>query len=120
MKLEIGYDLPFEIRRYALAVEQLAGLRIVYASDFHYNSRSRNRAAETGSTITRLQPDIVLLGGDYVDSPGGLSSLQHFLDHLPDVKYIIAVPGNHDWPYSRRIRMIVEKGRGTWLTQGSA
>jgi len=114
MKLEIGYKYPPEVRRYTYPSEALSGKRLVYISDLHYHRVSRPRVNRHILQIRQLGPDILLLGGDYVDTPSGLSNFQHLIEsvgHTP----VFAIAGNHDSPYIRRIRAIVENSGASWI-----
>lgn len=114
MKLEIGYNHPIEIRHYAYFFPPLAGTRILYVSDLHYHRLSRQRATNNIGQIRQLNPHIILLGGDYVDTAFGLRNLQYLADSIgPIPTFVIA--GNHDNPYRHRIRRIVENAGATWL-----
>ena len=119
MTLEIGYNHPVEVRNYTYPFKPLAGKRIAYISDLHYHLFSRRRVDRHIQQIRLLNPDIVLLGGDYVDTPFGLRHFQRFvgsIDFTP--RFVIA--GNHDRPYLRRFRRIVEDAGATWLHNNSA
>jgi predicted MPP superfamily phosphohydrolase len=114
MKLEIGYKYPPEVRYYTYPSEALAGKRIVYISDLHYHRVSRARVEQHAGQIRQLEPDLLLLGGDYVDTPFGLSNFQHFMATIGDMP-AFAIAGNHDSPYIRRIRTIVEQMGARWI-----
>lgn len=47
--------------------EQLKGLKIVFASDFHVKPHETYRLNKIVRTINEQNPDIVLFGGDYVN-----------------------------------------------------
>ncbi|MBR3099849.1 MAG: metallophosphoesterase [Clostridia bacterium] len=68
-------DLPQDIRQ----------LRIAYVSDLHVSGFpwfTQGRAASLVSTVNGLNPDIVLLGGDYTDRP---DNLVRFFRELPAI-----------------------------------
>src|SRR5256885_1528810 len=65
-----GLQGGIELRELTLRVRRARGappLRIAFASDFHTgpatHARQLNRAVET---LTRIRPDALLLGGDFV------------------------------------------------------
>jgi predicted MPP superfamily phosphohydrolase len=118
MKLEIGYKYLPEVRRYTYPSETLSGKRIVYISDLHYHRVSRPRVNRHILQIRQLDPDILLLGGDYVDTPFGLSNFQHFIESINKMP-VFAIAGNHDSPYIRRIRAIVENAGAEWIHNDS-
>jgi hypothetical protein len=98
MKLEIGSNHPFEIRKYQYVSGSLSGIRILYLSDFHYNRFSTRRAQSIGDQIARLNPNIILLGGDYADSKGGMIHFNNMMASISHFKNICAIAGNHDRP----------------------
>jgi predicted MPP superfamily phosphohydrolase len=118
MKLELGYNHPFEIRNYTYAFDPLAGRRILYLSDMHYHLFSKKRVASHVEHIHRLNPDLLLLGGDYVDTPLGLPHFQHLAESVSHIPTFV-IAGNHDRPYLRRIRQIAETAGVTWLHHSS-
>ncbi|WP_431217966.1 metallophosphoesterase [Puia sp. P3] len=87
---------------------------MVYISDLHYHRVSRTRVEQHARQIRQLEPDLLLLGGDYVDTPFGLSNFQRFMASIGDMP-VFAIAGNHDSPYIRRIRTIVEQMGARWI-----
>lgn len=68
------------------------------------------------STITRLNPDIVLLGGDYVDSRGGWEHLTKFVNGLSERAHVYAIAGNHDyWLRISRLKALFASNRIPFL-----
>jgi uncharacterized protein len=120
MKLEIGYNHPFEIRKYSYPFGQLSGVTILYLSDFHYNRFGRRLAADIGDQINRLNPNIILLGGDYADSGRGLHHFKRMMESISIFQNIFAIPGNHDQSRITQIREIIESCNGIWLHHTSA
>ena len=118
MKLAIGYQDCFEIRRYDYPLSMGAGLRIVYLSDLHFNRFSGPMAGRILLALEELRPDLVLLGGDYVDSSRGLRYFEHMMRNLPEQATVAAVAGNHDRIKRRRLRAIVEGAGGIWVEDG--
>ena len=118
--LEIGYNHPFEIRKYAYPCEKSPGTTILYLSDFHYNRFGKSLAENISAEIDRLNPDIILLGGDYTDSKKGLPHFQRMMSSISRRKNIFAIPGNHDSRRIRQTREIIEAGNGIWLQNRSA
>lgn len=77
--------------------EDVGQLRIVYLTDIHYGSfYSLGRVKELVSRVNALNPDLILLGGDYADDSDG--AIQFFKD-APSfhARYAVCgVVGNHD------------------------
>lgn len=89
------------IRRYDIVSpdvdEALDGYRIAFASDFHLESRYRSRQLQgTVKALQTVQPDLLLLGGDYQE---GCEYVEPLLDALGNCRPndgIWAVLGNND------------------------
>jgi len=81
--------------------EKLKGLKIVFASDFHIKPYEINRLRKTVDKINTQSPDIILLGGDYVNSHRKnmtlpIEKIAKELKNLKSQKGVYAVLGNHD------------------------
>lgn len=91
-----------EIRHYHLKNQQLAGLRIVFASDLHIGKKDIKRLKRIVETIQKQQADLILLGGDYLNGHSEQSTMQPEriaaeLGKLNAPYGIFGVLGNHDW-----------------------
>lgn len=89
------------VKKIFLKDEQLDGLKIVFASDFHVKPYEKYRLKRIVKTINRQLPDIILLGGDYVNGhrKGFTLSADEIAKELHNLKSkygTIAVMGNHD------------------------
>jgi uncharacterized protein len=81
---------------------QLEGSRIVQMSDFHYDDHalSDELLFEAIAASNAVQPDLVVLTGDFVNvDPGRINPLTHHLKRLQSRAGIYAVLGNHDLCY---------------------
>ncbi len=97
MKLEIGYNASFEIRKEVYFSDRCAtGFSVLYLSDLHLNRAGGNLVQALIATLKLLDPSIILFGGDYVDSRAGLVHLQTLLKALAGRKHLFAIGGNHD------------------------
>ena len=88
-----------EVRRNRIPSDKLpAGqsLRIVHLSDLHLQSYNRYFEKVAHET-NRLDPDLILLTGDYVEEARNLSGVLEFLDQLEAPGRTFAVQGN--WEY---------------------
>lgn len=98
------------IKRYTIEDNQLAGLKVIFASDLHYKTYEKRRLIRDVKKINAQNADIVLLGGDYVSGHKKGSSLDKSLiaAELSKIKSkygIIAVLGNHDgWQGAEQIK----------------
>ena len=82
MKLEIGYDQSFEIRRETCVTNCTDNFSVLYLSDLHLNKFSQKIIARVSKTIDELDPTVVLFGGDYMDSKKGLTHLNNLLSDM--------------------------------------
>ncbi|MBI5209493.1 MAG: metallophosphoesterase [Elusimicrobia bacterium] len=74
---------------------QTGRVRIVHLSDFHSEERPRNepRAVEI---VNGLGPDLVLVTGDFINTPAGLKTAQAALAALKPAFGTFLVSGNYD------------------------
>ena len=94
-----------KIKSYQIKNSQLAGLKVVFAGDFHVSPKQTDFLKKTVYKINQQNPDIVFLGGDFVKGHRKSSSLppEQIADELGNIrsKYgVYAVLGNHDWWYN--------------------
>ena len=75
-----------------------APLRVAFASDFHAGGMTDDRVLdECCNALTALQPDVLLLGGDYVSVRGvDVERIAPRLAAVPATHGKFAVLGNHD------------------------
>ncbi|MBQ7849365.1 MAG: metallophosphoesterase [Clostridia bacterium] len=72
-------------------------LRIVYLADIHKGGLFNDaRVASLVSRINALEPDVVLLGGDYADDSAGAIQFFRTMPRIHARYGVFAVPGNHD------------------------
>lgn len=84
--------------------EELAGLKIVFASDFHIKPHEMYRLKRIVKAINKQNADIVLLGGDYVSGHKRKSSMpvEKIAKELSNIiSPAYAVVGNHDGWYGK-------------------
>lgn len=81
--------------------EQLQGLRIVHVTDLHYGRTvSSNYLRRCIHRINQLEPDIVVLTGDYItyDTLGRFrQKLIHLVSGIKSRRGVYACLGNHDY-----------------------
>lgn len=90
-----------EIKRLKLKNEDLAGLKIVFASDFHIKPYEKLRLKKIIRKINEQNPDIILLGGDFVNSHKKnmtypIEKISSELKSLKSNYGTYAILGNHD------------------------
>jgi len=96
-----------KITSYTLSNSQLSGLKIVFASDFHVARYKweKWRLQKIITTINKQNPDLVILGGDYVNrhNKKGTMLPQDIVQALKQIKAPkLAVLGNHDSYYGKK------------------
>lgn len=86
------------------------GFRIAFASDFHYKSKLRERGLRnTVIALKENHPDILLLGGDYVEGCDSVSELFRQLARVKTRFGTYGVMGNHDYKGCyEKIKMAME------------
>lgn len=97
---------PLSIESFDFAIAQLPpaleGVKLVQLSDFHYDGLllSERMLREVIDLSNQVQPDLVLLTGDYVThNPAPIHKLAGWLPRLQSRFGIYAVLGNHDLHY---------------------
>ena len=114
--LEVGARRPLLIRRENLA-QIGVGKRLLFCSDLHLREHGPRHIVDGLIEIASKQrPDLVLLGGDLVDSSRGLKALQTLVRQFASIGPVGAVGGNHDrWIGLSKVRAAVLAGGGLWL-----
>lgn len=71
-------------------------IKTVFVSDIHYHKNYQNLVCSLVRNIGKINPDLIILGGDISDAIGGFQYvLCLFKEHFPD-KRIAVIAGNHD------------------------
>lgn len=118
--LETGYNSRFEVRMERMVCAVGSAIRILYLSDLHFTKRSGEMAAKLVEEVSRLCPDLVLLGGDYVDSYAGLLHMESLLRGISGVAPILAIAGNHDRFFGiKTVRELMESHQVKWIEGAS-
>ena len=93
---------------------KLAGLKVVFASDFHIKPFEGYRLKKIVKRINEQNPDIILLGGDFVNGHDGsfTMSMEDIAYGLKDLKSkygTVSIIGNHDgWQGKNRMIKALE------------
>src|SRR5262245_58944852 len=116
---DLGSKEPLFIRRerFIGSYDPAFAYRILYASDLHFWGKVSYRVAEQVLEAARqTKPDVILLGGDLVDIPGGISPLSWFVQKSSRLAPLWAVEGNHDRILPQTaLKSAVESSGGRWL-----
>ncbi|HEX8505778.1 MAG TPA: metallophosphoesterase [Hymenobacter sp.] len=116
MKLELGYSPNFEVRQVAYHCAGAGSFAVLYLSDLHLTRFGGPLVARLEATITQLDPQLILLGGDYADGPRGMEHFGRLLQFLAARPHVFVVAGNHDeWFGLAKVKKMVEANHLTWL-----
>ena len=90
------------VKHYRIKNENLAGIRIVFAADFHLRSHQEYRLKQTIKKINAQKPDILLLGGDFIDGISlkksfSLPQTALYLSKINAPYGVYSVVGNHEY-----------------------
>jgi predicted MPP superfamily phosphohydrolase len=120
MKLEIGYKHSFEVRHFELGLQLNSSLNVLFLSDFHFNDYTNTIVEALIKKIDELNPFIILLGGDYVDTSNGLLHLNNLLSGITPNRMVFAIAGNHDYFFGlSRINEVMIRNKVLWLEKDS-
>ncbi len=91
--------------------EQLDGLRVAFLTDFHVGGPGSGEelTRQAIELIAQEQPDLVLLGGDYVDKGRWQEDSSAFND-LSRFSSVVGVLGNHDHRGGRHVAQTIKEG----------
>lgn len=119
--LEVGLDSDLHVREEHLSIRHDA-CRLVYLSDIHLRrGRSQKLCRQILDAVGQCNADVVLLGGDLVDSASELSNLSGLVGDLVSFAPVLAIAGNHDAHVGLdRVRLAVNNGGGQWIHDGVA
>jgi len=113
-------EKDFEIRREEIIAEVKEPFSVLYLSDFHFNGWSQKVAEWMVRQVELLSPDLILLGGDYVDTKRGLSHLDFFVKRIAERGNIFAIAGNHDYFFGiDKIRELLQNYGVQWIEKES-
>lgn len=95
-----------KITRYTISAPELKNTKIVFAADFHLAPDDTSRIKNIITAIKNEQPDIIILGGDYVKGHKKSTSMpiKEITHHFKDLSAPLgtfAVLGNHDNWYGK-------------------
>ena len=97
-------------------------LRVAFASDFHAGPLTSDRLlARAAETLAATQPDLLLLGGDFVSLRSGyIDRVARRLGEIPAAAGRFAVLGNHDhWAGGGRVTHALERAGIEVLTNAN-
>ena len=116
--LEIGVRNKLFIRRESVRLsDSTIAVRFLFISDLHLNRmNSRIITEQLLYAVNASVPEIILLGGDLVDSRAALPMLETVVAQMTRVAPLWAIAGNHDaYVGVDLVRDAVKRGGGQWL-----
>lgn len=109
-------DADIRVRRLFISapafVETLAGKKIVHLSDMHFDRRGGKIGNRILEILNDIQPDVILLTGDYVKWHGGRDDYGYTFDFLSRLQAplgVYAVMGDADYSFSRQSCMFCHR-----------
>lgn len=108
----------FRVNRIKVNNNKLKGrVRIVFVSDIHYgNYYYKTRLERIVKKINKLKPDLILIGGDYLDfgkksklNKGAVVELFKEMSHLKAKHGVFTVLGNHDYYLKKDMRYMMDR-----------
>lgn len=96
-------------------------VRLLFISDIHLGSFfSSGIAEELRRVVEHTAPDLILLGGDYVDTQSAVSKLSELITDFVRVAPVYAVSGNHDQMVGvDDVRSAIELSGGNWIEESA-
>ncbi|HXI02482.1 MAG TPA: metallophosphoesterase [Candidatus Saccharimonadales bacterium] len=76
--------------------EALEGVTVVHLSDLHFKSMGI-RERKLLAALRSIDPGLILMTGDYADTPEGIEALRQFFGQVHPSLGVWAVPGNNDY-----------------------
>ncbi len=120
MKLEIGNHPNFEIRKEIHIHGMKKPFSILYLCDLHFNKWSETMVRKIIDCIDQLNPSLLLMGGDYVDSKKGLHYFKTLMKAIAHRENIFAIAGNHDYFWGlKTVQKVITENNGHWIEKSS-
>jgi uncharacterized protein len=113
-EFSLSHDLSIRREVHAHAS---GSFRAIYASDLHLHPASEEFViAQLNRVIDEHPFNLMLLGGDLVDSRTSLPTLSRFILRCRERAPVLVVPGNHDVAVGlEAVQHAVESAGGQWL-----
>ena len=98
-------NFTLDVNKYSVDIDGDSDIKIIYISDLHNNEFGKNNSRLI-SKITGLSPDIICLGGDFIDEDNDADDnkqLINFITALTSVADVYYCYGNHDLNYFKAV-----------------
>ncbi|PRY04650.1 hypothetical protein CLV24_1339 [Pontibacter ummariensis] len=83
-------------------------LKLVLLADLHFKHNMLPQYSKLAQTLNQMQPDLVLIAGDTLDSSGGMLPMEQFFSLLRQDMPKVAIPGNNDYKADPSIQRLKE------------
>lgn len=93
-----------KLEHFKIKTDKDIKLRIVHISDVHIREKEYSRIDKILKKIKSVNPDIIVITGDLLDSCIKDDSLLYFSTKVSSIAKTIAVPGNHEQSYPDYLR----------------
>ena len=108
------------LRTEAVSFDCPDAVRIAFLSDLHFRQNSGKRADRIVTVTVEAEPDLIMLGGDYVESVASLPILKSMATALTDRAPVFAIAGNHDYMIGiKQIRSALEAAGVRWVEKNT-
>ena len=103
------------MKHYEIEDEQLKGLKVVFASDFHFRPKQEKKLEKVVNLINTQNPDVVLSVGDFINSHKDELTMppEKIADGMSKIKTkygFYTTLGNHDTYYNKeKVKTALEK-----------
>ncbi|MBQ3011361.1 MAG: metallophosphoesterase [Oscillospiraceae bacterium] len=103
--------------RFSNLPEAFDGFTVVQLSDLH-GAQYGTDNSRLVSRVAALQPDLIALTGDYIESPDQLDVTAALIRQLSDIAPVTFTSGNHDWASGaiKDLKQTVTDCGGTYLS----
>lgn len=104
-KLQLGKNPSFQLRQEWIDWDG-EETKIAFASDFHFTGSSAAYAQKLAACILEMNPDLLILGGDYADTKAGLGIFSAMLNEWSGRFPITWIWGNHDSRFLKKLNLL--------------
>lgn len=113
----------FDLKTYNIGKQgQGKRLKLVLLTDMHFKEELYRHHRKLASTINQLQPDLIMMAGDTLDTGGRVEPVAEFLRLLSTDVHKVAIPGNHDHKSAvsiSQLKSVLEQYNGHLLVNES-
>ena len=114
----------FEVKEFDIGNKSRSGkkLKILLLTDLHFRHNLFSYYRKLAEKVNQLQPDLLLITGDTLDSTGVVKPVDEFFSLLDQQIQKVAIPGNNDYKADRsleHLKATYEKHQVNFLVNAS-